>query len=305
MIIRTVKNNHNPFVMIDKRMLSDNRLSFKAKGILTYLLSKPDDWQVMMLDLCANSKEGPTSIRAGLQELKAAGYARLVSPRGEGGKMQGKYWEVFERPLTAEEITDIKENRTSVIPKLRESNPTNTDKVLRMRGTNTGVVPDGTTGATVSKPTAAVEQGFRLEQEQPPNGKPKPVQPPSDMRRFIGMWCGEYRKRFGEWYEPDGRDCKRLKEMLAETEQPVEALIAVVKRAWGLKDEWLRNQAMVIYGFVDFHNKIKAKLLVESGQDESAKWHYQSELTRKMSAAELAGNTEERRRLEKELEATG
>ena len=45
-VIRVKKRPSN-FVMMDKTFLEDDRLSYKAKGLLAYLLSKPDDWKVI------------------------------------------------------------------------------------------------------------------------------------------------------------------------------------------------------------------------------------------------------------------
>ena len=39
-----VQKRPSSFVMMDKSFLEDTRLSYKAKGILAYLLSKPDNW---------------------------------------------------------------------------------------------------------------------------------------------------------------------------------------------------------------------------------------------------------------------
>jgi hypothetical protein len=50
-IFRTVKNKDNPYVMIDRRPLDNPALSFKAKGILTYLMSRPNGWEVCIIDL--------------------------------------------------------------------------------------------------------------------------------------------------------------------------------------------------------------------------------------------------------------
>ena len=65
-----IKKHTNNFVVIDKGFLDDDRLSFKAKGILAYLLSKPNDWKVIVGNLVAQSKDGKASVYAGLKELK-------------------------------------------------------------------------------------------------------------------------------------------------------------------------------------------------------------------------------------------
>ena len=73
-IIRA-QNELNSFV-IDKDFLEDERLSFTAKGILTYLLSKPDDCQVTVADLANHSGDGENTIYSGLNELKDYGYIK-------------------------------------------------------------------------------------------------------------------------------------------------------------------------------------------------------------------------------------
>jgi len=105
-IIRIQKKRNN-FVMLDKGFLEDDRLSFKAKGILAYLLSKPDNWKVVVKDLVNHSTEGKYSIYSGLNELKKYGYYRKVPVR-DGQRIA--YWEsvIFECPEenTNEPTTD-------------------------------------------------------------------------------------------------------------------------------------------------------------------------------------------------------
>ena len=59
-----VRKRPNNFVMLDKTFLEDDRLSFKAKGILAYLLSKPDNWKVIVGNLVKYSKDGKSAVYA-------------------------------------------------------------------------------------------------------------------------------------------------------------------------------------------------------------------------------------------------
>ena len=69
-IIRVQKNDKaDPFARIDKIPLNDPRLSYKAKGILAYVLSKPDGWEVNITDLNNHAADGEKSIRSGILEL--------------------------------------------------------------------------------------------------------------------------------------------------------------------------------------------------------------------------------------------
>ena len=61
------------YAQIDNDLINNRELSFKALGIMTYILSKPDDWQIYISDLCRD-KDGEKSVRAGLNELKDKKY---------------------------------------------------------------------------------------------------------------------------------------------------------------------------------------------------------------------------------------
>lgn len=97
-VIRVQKRPNN-FVMIDKTFLEDERLSFKAKGILAYLLSKPDNWKVIVGNLVKYSKDGKSAVYAGLKELKECGYYVKTPIRSEDGRRISR-WEstVYEMP---------------------------------------------------------------------------------------------------------------------------------------------------------------------------------------------------------------
>ena len=106
-VIRVRKRPSN-FVMLDKTFLEDERLSFKAKGILAYLLSKPDDWKVIVGNLVNSSKEGKAAVYAGLKELKEYGYYEKVPIRNEEGTRIIR-WEstVYEIPVSL--LSDFQE----------------------------------------------------------------------------------------------------------------------------------------------------------------------------------------------------
>lgn len=95
-VIRVHKRNR--YVIVDKTGLEDSRLSFKAKGLLAYLLSKPDNWEAQIEHLKTVSKDGRDSVRTGLKELEDYGYLYRAPVKGEDGKI--KYWErnVYETP---------------------------------------------------------------------------------------------------------------------------------------------------------------------------------------------------------------
>ena len=97
-IFRVSKNKDNPYVMLDKRPINRADLSWKAKGIWAYLMSKPDDWTVIIEDIINHSTDGAKAVRSGIQELREAGYIHHVQARDGEGQFGRSVWMVFEEP---------------------------------------------------------------------------------------------------------------------------------------------------------------------------------------------------------------
>jgi len=96
------RKRENPFVQIDKTMINDPEISWKAKGILSYLLSKPDDWITYISDLEKRAKDGRDSVRAGISELIEVGYIEKKVARDENGRFKGYEYIVHE--IRSEEV---------------------------------------------------------------------------------------------------------------------------------------------------------------------------------------------------------
>ena len=128
MIYRTKHNKDNPYFMMNRTAVHDDNLSFKAVGILTYLLSKPDDWTVQEMDLAQRHTDGTSAVRSGLQELRLAGYIKAMPKRDPLGKVIEWETHVFEAPPLApvdeaegDEETHNVENPHSGKPTIRET----------------------------------------------------------------------------------------------------------------------------------------------------------------------------------------
>jgi DnaD/phage-associated family protein len=94
-----VKSADNPYVMIDRRPIDNPALSYKAKGLLTYLMSRPDGWEVSVVDLINHSTDGEDSVRSGMKELEKVGHMKRTRTRAAGaGKYTGLLIEVYELP---------------------------------------------------------------------------------------------------------------------------------------------------------------------------------------------------------------
>ena len=91
-----IKKREFPYVQIDKRNLENINLSWKAKGLLTYLLSKPNDWKIYVSELIKRSTDGENSIRSGLKELEKIGHLIKRRIKDKKGRFIGLEYIVYE-----------------------------------------------------------------------------------------------------------------------------------------------------------------------------------------------------------------
>ena len=78
--------------------LRDQNLSHAARGLLSFMLSLPDNWDYSFSGLVTISKEGKAAIRTMINELKMAKYIKINRYRNEKGYFQYNY-DVFEIPF--------------------------------------------------------------------------------------------------------------------------------------------------------------------------------------------------------------
>jgi hypothetical protein len=86
----------NRFTTIDNQPLENSNLSWKAKGLLTYLMSKSENWEVKLEFLKTVSTDGRESTNAGLRELIENGYVRRTRLTNQKGRFEGYLYEVSD-----------------------------------------------------------------------------------------------------------------------------------------------------------------------------------------------------------------
>ena len=103
-IIRIKKERE--YVSIANAILQDKSLSWEARGIMAYLLSKPDGWQCRNYDLMNQGPTGEHAIKRILKELRDAGYIHRFKVSGGRGKIE---WvtEIYETPELNPHFTTV------------------------------------------------------------------------------------------------------------------------------------------------------------------------------------------------------
>ena len=74
------------FTQVDRECVNDDRLSYRARGVLIWLLDKPDDWRTNSEAIARAGAEGRDAIRKALQELEDCGYLLREKLRDDLGK---------------------------------------------------------------------------------------------------------------------------------------------------------------------------------------------------------------------------
>ncbi len=104
-IIRVEKNRN--YTVMSNHHIQNKNLSLKAKGLMSLMLSLPDDWDYSINGLAAICKEGPDAIKHTLSELEEVGYITRKRIRNEKGHLLGVEYTIYELP---QKITTEKEN---------------------------------------------------------------------------------------------------------------------------------------------------------------------------------------------------
>lgn len=98
-IIRVEHDSDNPYIMVSRSMAQQRDLSFEARGVLLYLLSKPNDWVVQPSDIQAEGDIGRDQCKRILDELEEYGYIQVDREPGKAND-----YTVHERPFQTSRV---------------------------------------------------------------------------------------------------------------------------------------------------------------------------------------------------------
>lgn len=124
------------FTQFPNQWARDNRIGYRAKGLLTLLMSHTDGWRISLQSLATGSPDGITAIRTAVQELENAGYLTRNLLRNDKAQVEASEWvlsdpfETHENNLPLENLTLenlTSENLTSGNLTLKNTNTKNTN----------------------------------------------------------------------------------------------------------------------------------------------------------------------------------
>ncbi len=129
-VFRVEKNKG--YTVMSNCHLRDKRLSLKAKGLLSQILSLPEDWDYTLSGLCHINRESKNAIRSAVNELERAGYIERHQTTDEGGKFSSNEYIIHESPLVTPPSLDKPSSENPTTEKPTSENPTqlNKDRVI-------------------------------------------------------------------------------------------------------------------------------------------------------------------------------
>lgn len=143
MAVMRVEKNRN-FTTMGNYHLRDASLSLKAIGLLSKILSLPEEWDYTVAGLAAICKEGKDTIRSALKELEAAGYIERRQTHAEDGSFSSNEYIVHEEPITDPPLSGFPSTVKPSTAKPSTANPTESNKdILNTDLINPPIAPQG------------------------------------------------------------------------------------------------------------------------------------------------------------------
>ena len=134
-VFRVEKNKG--YTVMSNHHLRNKDLSLKAKGLLSQMLSLPEDWDYTLKGLALINREKIDAIRQAIRELEQAGYIVRSRERDERGRLRGADYVIYEQPQTppALDLPTLEnptlDNLTQEKPTLENPTQLNKDRVTK------------------------------------------------------------------------------------------------------------------------------------------------------------------------------
>lgn len=143
-------NKTTNYTVMSNYHLKDKRLSLKAKGLLSWMLSNTDDWDYSLAGIVACCKEGETTVNTALRELQEYGYVQIIKCKPDTTNNRIHYdYNVYEIPQGVDSLgveslgleSQGVENRGEINTNIKNTKKTNTNKNINSPEFKFGVKP--------------------------------------------------------------------------------------------------------------------------------------------------------------------
>ena len=146
-VFRVEKNRG--YTVMSNHHLRNKDLSLKAKGLLSQMLSLPEDWDFTLKGLSLINREQIDAIRAAVRELEQAGYIVRSRERDSQGRLRGADYIIYEQPQPVSDLPTLEnptlDNPTQEKPTQEKPTQLNKDRSSKEKsitdGSNTDSIP--------------------------------------------------------------------------------------------------------------------------------------------------------------------
>ena len=213
-VFRVEKNSD--YTVMSNHHLRNRALSLKAKGLLSQMLSLPEDWDYTLKGLSLINREQIDAIRAAIRELEQAGYIVRSRERDSQGRLRGADYVIYEQPQPVQDSPTLEnpmlDNPTQEKPTLGK--PTQLNKDISSK-------EKSITDVSITDPIPILSRPSPLEDEaaQPPERKGTEAKSQSaiEIYRQIIMDNIEYEHLFQHVKGIDRETLDEIVDLLVET----------------------------------------------------------------------------------------
>lgn len=132
-------NKTRDYTVMSNHHFKEKEMSLKAKGLLSLMLSLPDEWDYSVMGLVSLSKDGKDSVMNALNELEEFGYLVRTKITDEKGRFCGYDYDIFEEPNTENpyaENPNAEEPNAEEPPQLNTNQSTTNQSSTKESNTN-------------------------------------------------------------------------------------------------------------------------------------------------------------------------
>lgn len=116
-------NKTTDYTVMSNYHFREKGMSLKAKGLLSLMLSLPEDWDFTVKGLANLNKDGVDGVRAALEELKAFGYLKVTRERNEKGQVSGTVYDIYEKPTQEKPVLEEPKEEKPILEKPIQEKP--------------------------------------------------------------------------------------------------------------------------------------------------------------------------------------
>ena len=103
-INRIAHDTERPYTVISNDLLRDTRLSYRARGIISYALSNANGWRITLKTLWKGGEEGRDAVITAIKELKNYGYVRIKPIYNKKMRLVRWEWWWYEKPMLENQV---------------------------------------------------------------------------------------------------------------------------------------------------------------------------------------------------------